>query len=120
MATFTRFRPDIGDWQRRVSSPSNTVSTNGYKSTSGENKIIAPFSTCKLILLFNTIGPVNHTPAGTTSFPPPFLSKASIALAKDSVQRCMPSPTAPKSFRFISLSGKDGAFTRGISNGKSL
>lgn len=37
------------------------------------------------------------------------------SFGKDSVQRCMPSPTAPKSFRFISLSGKDGASTRGIS-----
>lgn len=53
----------------------NTVSTNGYKSTSGENKTIAPFSICKLMLLFKTIGPVNHTPAGTVNFPPPFYPK---------------------------------------------
>lgn len=70
------------------------------------------------MLLLRVIGPVNHTPCGTTSLPPPFFSSASMALAKASVQSEDPSPLAPKSFRLTSLSGNTGAVTCSILKGR--
>ena len=120
IATFTRFVPEMGDWHLRVFRPSNDVSMSLYKSGSGENSMIAPFCRCSSMLLCKTMGPVYHTPCGTTSLPPPFCDKASIALAKASVQSDDPSPFAPKSLRFTLLSGKVGAVTCSMLNGRFL
>ncbi len=46
-----------------------------------KKRITAPFSKCRSILLFRTIGPVNQTP-GNNQMSAPFSAKASIALAK--------------------------------------
>jgi hypothetical protein len=119
IAIFSRFLPEIGDWHLRVSRPSNTVFTRGYKSKSGENKIKAPFSRCKLIFDLKTIGPVNQIPLGTTSVPPPFSERLCIAFSKASVLRVMPSDFPPKSSRFTLYFGKIGISILGISKDRS-
>ena len=97
MATFSALRADIGDWQRRVSSPSNEVLTIGYCVWSAVNSTSAFSSRYKLMLLCSTIGPVSHSPAGTITLPPPFSATALIVLSKASVLSVIPSATAPNS-----------------------
>ena len=97
MAMFSAPLADIGDWQRRVSSPSNEVLIMGYCVWSAVKSTNAFSSKCKLILLFSTIGPVSHNPAGTVTVPPPCCATASIALANASVFNVIPSAIAPNS-----------------------
>ena len=47
------------------------------------------------------MGPVNQTPAGTISFPPPLVERDSIESEKALVQRVFPSPIALKSLILI-------------------
>lgn len=67
---------------------------------SGVAMITAFFSIWRSMLSLSEMRPVSHTPAGTMRWPPPFLSRALMALSKAWVLRVIPSPTAPKSFRF--------------------
>ena len=60
------------------------------------------------------IGPVNHTPCGIISFPPPSFDKASIATANASVHNVFPSPIAPKSRIFKVRDGISEADISGI------
>lgn len=67
---------------------------------------------------FMAIGPVIHIPAGTFRVPPPLAARASIALAKASVLRVLPSATAPKSVRLTVFAGNMGLSMTGMSNGR--
>lgn len=72
---------------------------------------------CNSILLFNSMGPVSHTPGGTLSLPPPLDDSHSTASLKASVLRVTPSPTALKSVittELCPIAGLEGIF---ISNG---
>src|SRR5690606_10438334 len=72
MATFSKFLPDIGLWFRHAGSPSQFDSTSLYRLKSSVNKPTASRLMCRLTLLFISIGPVSHNPAGTRTTPPPF------------------------------------------------
>lgn len=72
MAMFSAPLADMGDWQRRVSNPSKEVLMIGYCVWSAVKSTNAFSSRWRLMLLFSTIGPVSHKPAGTTTVPPPF------------------------------------------------
>ena len=94
---FSAFIAEIGDWQRRVSSPSNEVVIIGYNEVSPLNTIKAFFSACKLTLLCKTMGPVSHKPSGMITLPPPLSCTTLIALLIASVFSVTPSLFAPKS-----------------------
>lgn len=60
------------------SSPSQRVSTSGrYFFGSVSNFSVAPLATYRLTLLIRCTGPVSHSPAGTTTRPPPAFAQAS-------------------------------------------
>ena len=64
-------RAEIGDWQRRVSSPSKEVAMIGYASKSPVKSTSAFCSVYRFTLLNSSIGPVNQTPSGIITLPPP-------------------------------------------------
>ncbi len=65
------------------------------------------------------MGPVYHTPAGTTTRPPPCSARASMAAAKAPVASVWASPEAPKSATLTERAGMAGCTTAGISKGIS-
>ena len=71
------------------------------------------------MLSFSTMGPVYHTPAGTTTRPPPCSESEAMALAKASVERVAPSPVPPKSATLTERAGMAGRATCGMSNGSA-
>ena len=71
------------------------------------------------MLSFSSIGPVYHTPAGTTTRPPPCSESEAMALAKASVESVEPSPTPPKSATLAERAGMTGRATCGMSNGNA-
>ena len=93
---FSALRAEMGDWQRRVSSPSKDVSIIGYASKSSVKRIIALRSVYKFTLLRSSIGPVSHNPSGITTLPPPLAWTALIASLMAFVFRNFPSLYSPE------------------------
>ena len=70
--------------------PSQLTSTAGRKSSGlGENCTVAPSARCRSQLLRKCMGPLGHTPSGTTTRPPPAPAQASMARLKAAVLAAM-------------------------------
>ena len=94
---FSTFIAEIGDWQRRVSSPSNEVVIIGYNEVSPLNTIKAFFSACKLTLLCKTMGPVEPQTFRNDYFTPSFVVHYFDSLINSLRVQCHPIAFAPKS-----------------------
>ena len=78
------------------SAPSQAVLTAGrYSSGLSSNTTTAPSARYRLQPLLKWIGPESHSPAGTTTRPPPALLQASMALAMAAVLARMSPFRAP-------------------------
>ena len=88
---------------RRLSKPLS----GRYADFSWVKMTIAPFSTCRSILLLSLMGPVSQTPFGTITWPPS--GRALMALSNASVHIVTPSPTAPNCSMLTLASGICGS-----------
>ena len=99
------------------STPSQRVKTTGYFAGSKIQRSVAPSLTWRFTLLRSRIAPVSHSPAGTTTRPPPALVQASIAAAR-AAETSTPG-WAPKSVMGKSRAGNSGALIRASMAGNS-
>ena len=85
-ATFSALKAErqgLGRWEMR---PSYWHSCKGKAAGSFKKRMTAPGSRCSSILLQSSMGPVEYSPVGTVSTPPPALCSSAMAWAKQSVQ----------------------------------
>src|SRR6266508_3937508 len=82
--------------------------------------MVAFFVTCRLTLLLRWIAPVENSPAGTTTRPPPARLHASTLRRNPTVQSNLPSPRAPNFVISKSRFAKVGALMRARIRGNKL